>query len=109
MRYRTAVESVNFAEKFFEVSPKSRNAALAGLDARICGISNGELTKDDLLTACQKYIDNHIHKLYAFNDIRRLIGPDKDDLAKILDYTVKNHAVEGKVSILRPVGLTIYY
>lgn len=79
-------------------SPKSRNAALAYLDAMLCGISNGEIAKDDLLPACQRYIDNHIYKLYAFNDIRRIIGPNKDDLAKLLDYILKNHVVEGKVS-----------
>lgn len=107
--HRTAAESVKFAEKFVESSPKSRNAALAGLDARLCGISIGEMTRDDLLTACQKYVDNHIHKLYAFNDIRRIIGQDRDDLAKMLDYIVKNHAVEGKVSIPRPSGFAIQY
>jgi N-terminal acetyltransferase B complex non-catalytic subunit len=57
------------------------------------------MTTDDLLIACQKYIDNHIHKLYAFNDIRRIIGPNKDGLAKMLDYILNNYAAEEKVSI----------
>ena len=90
---------MKFAEKFAASSPKSRNAALACLDSMICGISNGEMTTDDLLPACQKYIDNHIHKLYAFNDIRRIIGPSKDVLAKMLDYIVINYAAQEKVSI----------
>jgi N-terminal acetyltransferase B complex non-catalytic subunit len=97
---RTAAETKKFAEEFAAASPKSRNAALAGLDAILCGIKSGEMTKDDLLPACQKYIDNHIHKLYAFNDIRRIIGPDRDGLAKMLDYILVTHAVEEKVFIL---------
>ncbi|KAJ5896158.1 uncharacterized protein N7473_005557 [Penicillium subrubescens] len=95
----TATESANFAETFMASSPKSRNAALAYLDAMICGISNGEIAKDDLLPACQRYIDNHIHKLYAFSDIRRIIGPNKEGLAKMLNYILENHVVEGKGSV----------
>lgn len=96
---RTAVETKKFAEVYTAASPKSRNAALAGLDAILHGIQSGEMTRDDLLPACQKYIDNHIHKLYAFNDIRRIIGPDKDGLAKMLNYILETHTAEEKVFI----------
>lgn len=96
---RTAAETKKFADEFTAASPKSRNAALAGLDAMLWGIKSGEMARDDLLPACQKYIDTHIHKLYAFNDIRRIIGPDKDGLAKMLSYILETHAAEEKVFI----------
>ncbi|CEJ59380.1 hypothetical protein PMG11_08005 [Penicillium brasilianum] len=105
----TAAETKKFTEEFVAASPKSRNAALAGLDAILCGIESGDMTRDDLLPACQKYIDNHIHKLYAFNDIRRIIGPDRDGLAKMLNYILVTHAVEEKGSVAKINALKLDY
>lgn len=77
--------------------PKSRNAALARLDIIVCGIQSGETAAGTLIPACKEYIDNHIHKLYAFNDIRRIVGPNKDHLSTLLDYINQHHASAGKV------------
>ncbi|KAJ5176236.1 uncharacterized protein N7482_002113 [Penicillium canariense] len=94
-----ALETVKFVEKFIEFSPKSRNAALARLDSIICGINGGEMTEEDLLPACQKYIDSHIHKLYAFNDIRRILRHNKNGMSKMLKYIDETYGEDEKGSV----------
>jgi len=70
-----------------EFQPKSRNAALARLDIITSAIEKGEMTvEDNLLPACQQYIDQHKGKLYAFSDLRRILAGNKDAMAKMLKY-----------------------
>ncbi|KAF7717372.1 Cytoskeleton organization protein Dec1 [Penicillium ucsense] len=102
-------DSVKFAETFSRTMPKSRNAALARLDIISHGIQRGEASADSLLSASREYIDNHIHKLYAFNDIRRVIGPNKDHLSTLLDYINKHHAGVEKTNVPAINALKLEY
>lgn len=79
-------EALKIPERFISFHPKSRNAALARLGLLQCGIEKGEKTTDDLLVACREYMDHHKHKLYAFADIRDILGSDRDSMAKMIDY-----------------------
>lgn len=63
---------------------------MARLDIINCGIEKGELTGNDKLSGCRDYVDQHIHKLYAFQDIRRLLDDEEDDMKKILEYIRDN-------------------
>ncbi|KAJ5647149.1 hypothetical protein N7490_003521 [Penicillium lividum] len=95
----TAAEIQKFVETFMEFQPKSRNAALTRLDIIISAIEKGEMTfEDNLLPACQQYIDQHKRKLYAFNDLRRILGGNKDAMAKMLKY-MSEGKVEGKDAV----------
>lgn len=94
---RIVKEALKIVDQFIELAPKSRNASLARLDIMSCGIEKDELANDDLLSVCRQYIDQHIHKLYAFQDLRRLLGEDKDGMKKMLDY-IRSHKEESKVS-----------
>jgi N-terminal acetyltransferase B complex non-catalytic subunit len=83
---RIATETQKFVEEFIKASPKSRNAALAYIDLAFLGMQRGELTADDVLLACQRYADQHKHKLYVFGDLRRALADDRDAMSKIADY-----------------------
>ncbi|KAJ5963624.1 N-acetyltransferase B complex non-catalytic subunit [Penicillium vulpinum] len=63
-------ETQQHIEKFIEFIPKSRNAHIALMDTALTGFKRGERTEDDLVAACQRYFDQHKHKLYAFKDLR---------------------------------------
>ncbi|EPS28723.1 hypothetical protein PDE_03669 [Penicillium oxalicum 114-2] len=104
-----AANSEKFAEEFSRLMPKSRNAALARLDIIVCGIQSGETAAGTLIPACKEYIDNHIHKLYAFNDIRRIVGPNKDHLSTLLDYINQHHASAGKGNVSKINALKLDY
>ncbi|KAJ5556414.1 hypothetical protein N7494_000329 [Penicillium frequentans] len=83
----TAAETQRFVESFMDFQPKSRNAALARLDIITSAIEKGEMTvEDNLLPACQQYIDQHKGKLYAFSDLRRILAGNRDAMAKMLKY-----------------------
>ncbi|KAJ5673827.1 hypothetical protein N7462_009266 [Penicillium macrosclerotiorum] len=84
-------ETAQFVEKFIEFNPKSRNAALARLEVILHGIDAGEMKADDLHSASEKYIDHHIHKLYAFDDLRRISRGNRDNMLKNNTYTQKAH------------------
>lgn len=85
-----------FVESFIEFNPKSRNAALARLDIIKIAIQKGDMTlENDLLPVCRQYIDQHKGKLYAFNDLRRILDGDRDAMAQILEYISENTG-EGK-------------
>ncbi|KAJ5608161.1 hypothetical protein N7537_004780 [Penicillium hordei] len=82
-------------EKFIEFSPKSRNAHIALMDIVLTGVKRGERTEDDLVIACQRYFDQHKHKLYAFKDLRGVLETRDDALI----HRVAQHcmdSVEGK-------------
>jgi len=94
---RVVDEALKLVDQFREFAPKSRNASLARLDIVGCGVEKGTLSGDDKLSACRQYIDQHIHKLYAFQDIRKLLGQDKDGMEKMLEY-IRKHKEGSKVS-----------
>lgn len=94
---RVVNEALKLVDQFREFAPKSRNASLARLDIVSCGVEKGTLSGDDKLSACRQYIDQHIHKLYAFQDIRKLLGQDKDGMEKMLEY-IRKHKEGSKVS-----------
>ncbi|KAJ5324621.1 Cytoskeleton organization protein (Dec1) [Penicillium atrosanguineum] len=81
-----ATETQKFVEEFIKANPKSRNAALAFIDLSIFGMQRGEMTADDVLSACQRYADQHKHKLYLFGDLRRALADNRTALSKIADY-----------------------
>lgn len=43
------------------------------MDIILTGFKRGERTEDDLVVACQRYFDQHKHKLYAFKDLRGVL------------------------------------
>ena len=82
-------------ETFIKFSPKSRNAHIAIMDIILTGFKRGERTEDDLVVACQRYFDQHKHKLYAFKDLRGVLETRDDALI----HRVAQHcldSVEGK-------------
>lgn len=82
-------------EKFIAFIPKSRNAHIALMDVVLTGFKRGERTEDDLVVACQRYFDQHKHKLYAFKDLRGVLETRADSLI----HRVAQHcmdSVEGK-------------
>ncbi|CAG8027283.1 unnamed protein product [Penicillium nalgiovense] len=82
-------------EKFIEFIPKSRNAHIALMDIVLTGFKRGERTEDDLFVVCQRYFDQHKHKLYAFKDLRGVLETRDDTLL----HRVAQHcmdSVEGK-------------
>ncbi|KAJ5258962.1 hypothetical protein N7524_010518 [Penicillium chrysogenum] len=82
-------------EKFMEFIPKSRNAHIALMDTVLTGFKRGERTEDDLFVVCQRYFDQHKHKLYAFKDLRGVLETRDDALI----HRVAQHcmdSVEGK-------------
>ncbi|KXG52587.1 N-acetyltransferase B complex, non-catalytic subunit [Penicillium griseofulvum] len=82
-------------EKFIEFSPKSRNAHIALMDVALTGFKRGVLTEDDLVAACQRYFDQHKHKLYAFKDLRGVLETRDDNLIqRVSQYCMDS--VEGK-------------
>ncbi|KAJ5215950.1 uncharacterized protein N7498_002357 [Penicillium cinerascens] len=81
-----AAETQKFIEEFIKAQPKSRNAALAHVDSAFLGMQLGEMTPDDVLSACQRYADQHKHKLYVFGDLRRALADDRNAMSKIADY-----------------------
>lgn len=97
----TATETREFIGNYIQFNPKSRNAFLASLDTVIIGMERGESTADDMFSTCKQYIDNHKHKLYIFNDLRRVLGNERAALTKVLDYILSGKE-EGK-----EVGLPI--
>ena len=94
---RVVNEALKLVDQFIEFAPKSRNASLARLDIISCGVEKRDISGDDKLSACQQYIDQHIHKLYAFQDIRKLWGQDKNGMEKMLEY-IRAHKEGTKVS-----------
>ncbi|KGO76085.1 N-acetyltransferase B complex, non-catalytic subunit [Penicillium italicum] len=82
-------------EKFIEFSPKSRNAHIALMDIVLTGFKRGERTEDDLVVACQRYFDQHKHKLYAFKDLRGVLETRDDTLIHRVSQHCMN-SVEGK-------------
>lgn len=85
---------MQLVDQFLELAPKSRNACLARADIVNCG---SEKSSEDKLAVCRHFIDNHIHKLYAFQDIRRLVGQDKEGMEEMLKY-IRENKEGGKVS-----------
>ncbi|KAJ5725716.1 uncharacterized protein N7483_007073 [Penicillium malachiteum] len=80
-----------FVESHIDFDSKSRNAGLARLDLISVAIEKGEMTmQDDLVPACQQYIEQHKHKLYMFNDLRRVLHGDKNAMAASLQFLSKN-------------------
>ncbi|KAJ5194007.1 N-acetyltransferase B complex non-catalytic subunit [Penicillium cf. griseofulvum] len=77
-------------EKFIEFSPKSRNAHIALMDVALTGLKRGERTEDDLVAACQRYFDQHKHKLYAFKDLRGVLETRDDNLI----HRVSQHCMD---------------
>lgn len=78
-----------------EFIPKSRNAHIALMDTVLTGFKRGERTEDDLFVVCQRYFDQHKHKLYAFKDLRGVLETRDDALI----HRVAQHcmdSVEGK-------------
>lgn len=82
-------------EKFIEFSPKSRNAHIALMDIVLTGVKRGERTEDDLVVACQRYFDQHKHKLYAFKDLRGVLETRDDTLIHRVAQNCMD-SVEGK-------------
>ncbi|KAI2680984.1 hypothetical protein DTO013E5_8853 [Penicillium roqueforti] len=82
-------------EKFIEFSPKSRNAHIAIMDIVLTGFKRGERTEDDLVIACQRYFDQHKHKLYAFKDLRGVLETRDDALIHRVAQNCLD-SVEGK-------------
>ncbi|KAJ6171992.1 N-acetyltransferase B complex non-catalytic subunit [Penicillium chermesinum] len=74
------------AEDFINFNPKSRNACLALVDIAEIDLQKGNMTKDEYFEFYKGYVDRQSHRVFAFGDIRRLIGDDKDSMAKILEY-----------------------
>lgn len=65
------------------------------MDIILTGFKRGERTEDDLVVACQRYFDQHKHKLYAFKDLRGVLETRDDTLI----HRVAQHcmdSVEGK-------------
>ncbi|CAI7565238.1 unnamed protein product [Penicillium glandicola] len=88
-------ETQQHIEKFIEFSPKSRNAHLALMDISLTGFKRGERTEDDFVAACQRYFDQHKHKLYAFKDLRGVLETRADTLIhRVAQHCMDN--VEGK-------------
>lgn len=85
---------MELVDQFLQFAPKSRNACLARVDIVNCGL---EKSGEDGLAFCRHFIDNHIHKLYAFQDIRKLVGQDKEGMEKMLKY-IRDNKEGGKVS-----------
>jgi N-terminal acetyltransferase B complex non-catalytic subunit len=50
------------------------------MDVALTGFKRGVLTEDDLVAACQRYFDQHKHKLYAFKDLRGVLETRDDNL-----------------------------
>ncbi|KAJ6030340.1 uncharacterized protein N7446_000599 [Penicillium canescens] len=95
-------ETQEIIEKFIEFSPKSRNAHLARLDLTLVGIRRGQNTSDDLVSACQKYWDQHKHKLYLFGDFRGILETRDDSLVhQVCEYCMDS--VEGKADDAIPL------
>lgn len=101
-------EALKLVDQFREFAPKSRNAFLARLDIVSCGVEKGTLSGDDKLSACRQYIDQHIHKLYAFQDIRKLLGQDKDGMEKMLEY-IRKHKEGSKTLVPEINALKLEY
>ncbi|KAJ5281589.1 hypothetical protein N7478_006961 [Penicillium angulare] len=100
----TAADMRKFVESFIEFNPKSRNATLARLEIIKIAIKKGEMTiEDDLLPICQQYIDQHKGKLYAFNDLRRILDGDKEVMAQMLKYLSENVG-EGKDAVVPTIN-----
>jgi len=55
----------------------------------------GEMTADDVFSVCQRYADQHKHKLYVFGDLRRALADDRDAMSKIANY-LANCKQDGK-------------
>jgi N-terminal acetyltransferase B complex non-catalytic subunit len=104
-------ETQEIIEKFIEFSPKSRNAHLARLDLTLVGIRRGQNTSDDLVSACQKYWDQHKHKLYLFGDFRGILETREDSLVRqVCEYcmdSVEGKAVSERLLVLYMYELTI--
>ena len=49
-------------------------------------MQRGEMTAEDVLSACERYADQHKHKLYVFGDLRRALAENRTALSKIADY-----------------------
>lgn len=92
---RLLSDSQQHIEKFIEFSPKSRNAHIALMDIVLTGFKRGERTEDDLVVACQRYFDQHKHKLYAFKDLRGLLETRDDALIHRVAQSCMD-SVEGK-------------
>ncbi|KAL2007064.1 hypothetical protein VTN00DRAFT_8502 [Thermoascus crustaceus] len=95
-----AQETQTFIEGFIERQPKSRNAQLARLELVHWKVQSGSQTADDLLSACQVYLDRNSNKLYCFDDLQKyLVALGKDSILKFLEH-VASHVEEqssGKV------------
>lgn len=95
---RTTTEAQNFIKEFLNAVAKSRNAQLAHLDLIHWAVQSGNLTKDDLYSACQEYFERNKNKLHCFGDLQKyLSGLEKDDLSKFVEYTLKTHEIESDV------------
>ncbi|KAJ5915147.1 Cytoskeleton organization protein (Dec1) [Penicillium verhagenii] len=105
----TSTEILKIIENFTKFQPKSRNAALARLDIIASGIAKGEMSVEEhYLPACQKYIDLHKGKLYAFSDLKRVLAGKKDAMAKMLKYmseteskTDDKYVINAKINALK--------
>lgn len=62
-------------------------------------MERGESTADDLFSACKQYIDKHKHKLYIFNDLRKVLGKERAALTKVLDYILSGKEEGKEVSL----------
>ncbi|KAJ6108395.1 Cytoskeleton organization protein (Dec1) [Penicillium sp. IBT 18751x] len=103
------IETQKFVEEFIKACPKSRNAALAFIDLSLLGMQRGEMAAEDILSACEKYADQHKHKLYVFGDLRRALADNRTALAKIADY-LSNAKDDGKDTVVPMINsLKIYY
>ena len=65
-------------------------------------MKKGELTSEDLVSACKKYFDQHKNKLYAFDDLRRILDSSKEDMAETLSYMLENQGQDNTVSAFLP-------
>lgn len=83
---RAINDARNLVENFINFNPKSRNASLALLDIEAINVQNGQMTVDEHVELCKGYIDRQSHRVFAFGDIRRLVGDNKTGMAKLLDY-----------------------
>lgn len=81
---------------------------MACLDTILIGVERGEFIKDDLFSACKKFIDCHKHKLYLFNDLRILLGADRDALSMMLDYLLSGKEEGHEVRAPSPRHIHVY-
>ncbi|KAJ5408707.1 hypothetical protein N7509_002590 [Penicillium cosmopolitanum] len=98
-------EALKLVDQFLEFAPKSRNACLVRVDIVNCGL---EKSGEDGLAVCRHFIDNHIHKLYAFQDVRKLVGQDREGMEKMLKY-IRDNKEGGKTLVPEINALKLEY